>query len=106
MANRITSTDNKLMSRALGITDRRYEEILNTVRDIMERNEGIRYSEIAAHVSSQLELSTNEIFFLGMALGGYAQFRFFVDGMIQEVEEFENIPMGVPVVKTSQMAMA
>jgi branched-subunit amino acid ABC-type transport system permease component len=109
MSQKITSTSNELMSRALGIPDRRYEEITNTIADVMAQHEDIRYSEIAEQVSQRLNLSTNEIFFLGVALGGYAQFRFMVDGMIQSVEEVSNIPTeihGRPVARPSTMAMA
>ena len=90
------------MASALGITETRYKEIAETTYSIMKKNEGIRYSQAAEQVTKRLDLTTNEIFFLGVLLGGYAQFKVFVEsmsGVFVDVEEFENVPKGTPVAK-------
>lgn len=109
MPLKITSTDKDQMAQALGISDRRYEEIARTIKDVMDKNEGIRYSQIAECVANRLELNSNETFFLGVMIGGYIQFRTFVDGAIQVLPEEMNVPKemaGRPVVKSHTMAMA
>lgn len=109
MSLKITSTDKSEMTQALGISERRYLEIATAAQEIMDRGENIRYSQIAEQVTQKLDLTPNEIFFLGVVLGGYIQFRAFVDGAIQELPEEMNVPKemeGRPVVKSRTMAMA
>lgn len=109
MPLKITSTDKDQMAQALGISDRRYEEIAMTIKDVMDKSEGIRYSQIAECVANRLELNSNEVFFLGVMIGGYIQFRAFVDGTIQVLPEEMNVPKemeGRPIVKSHITAMA
>jgi len=109
MSNKITATNKEQMAQALGISERRYMEIASAVQEIMDRGVDILYTQIAEQVSQKLELNTNEIFFLGVTLGGYIQFRAFMNGTIQEIPEEMNVPKemnGRPIVKTHTMAMA
>lgn len=109
MSLKITSTDKSEMTQALGISERRYLEMATAVQEVMDRGGAIRYTQIAEQVTQKLDLTPNEIFFLGVMIGGYVQFRAFVDGMIQELPEEMNVPKemeGRPVVKSHTMAMA
>ena len=109
MSLKITSTDKSEMTQALGIPERRYLEMATAVQEVMDRSGAIRYTQIAEQVTQKLDLTPNEIFFLGVMIGGYVQFRAFVDGMIQELPEEMNVPKemeGRPVVKSHTMAMA
>lgn len=105
MSKKITSQESDNMSIALGISEKRYKEITNTMAAIMEKHQEIRYSEIAEQTNSRLDLTPNETFLIGYLLGGLSQFQFLVNGVIQEMEDVSDLPKDVPLVK-SQRAMA
>ena len=105
MSNTISSkkaTDNMLVS--LGITEQRAKEILECFHSVGKKSSEIRYSQIAEEVSKRLDLSINEIFFVGYIIGEKTQmdlisktfeeiFQHFNESNIQE-----EIPGGMPIV--------
>ena len=104
MSNKITTKSSETIWSSLGISERRYRQIDETLQEIMSKNEEIRYSEIAEQASNRLDLSTNEVFFVGFLLGGFSQIEFLLDNSIQEMSEESDLPKKLPVV--NQMGYA
>jgi len=104
MSVRIRSTCDKHAGRALGISDERIQQFEEVIQNILQKNERICYTRIGEIVSQQLDLNEKELFFVGMMIGGLAQFNMIVEGAIRASEMMNIDDSPVPVVK--QMAYA
>lgn len=56
------------LPQSLGISRKRFNEIIDQIMGIIKRNPNIRSSDLAQQVSINLELTINEVFMLGAIL--------------------------------------
>lgn len=92
----ITSINNEDFGQALGITDSRMDDFGKVFEEIQNMDEEIApksLSDIGAYISKRLDLTPNEIFFIGYKLNQMAHFASMAD-QFQEMLLAKMQPMG------------
>lgn len=92
----ITSINNEDFGQALGITDSRMDDFEKVFEEIQNMSEEIapkRLSDIGAYISKRLDLTPNEIFFIGYKLNQMEHFASMAD-QFQEMLLAKMQPMG------------
>jgi hypothetical protein len=102
---KVEKTNQDDMLKSLGISTRRCKEITTTVEQCHKTLPDARFSELAAAVSTRLELTQNEIFFLGYMFGGEGEHRLIMQAFEESILNIDNgLLEGMPIVKGGAMA--
>jgi hypothetical protein len=68
----ITATETESFIESLGISEERFETIMDTLQEVGSSDENKSLTEVAVGVSNKLDLNPNEILLLGFKLGQLA----------------------------------
>ena len=87
---KITSVENGNISQALGISEERFNEMLQVMEQEFTNEESTRVTDAAVRIVERLEPNANELFYVGVMIGEIVERQSMVQSLLPSPEEMLN----------------